>query len=195
MSTTLYSSHHCPFCARTESTLLYAKIELNIKMVDFNALPPELLQIKIDASIPFLAFETGEYLDESWDIMQWALKQHDPDNWLGIENKHFSETDMLIETYDYSFYNDYKSYRDADDKLDHRETCEEYLEELNDMLKQQTYLLADHITVADIAITPFIFLLAKIEPQWFQQLPYPSLLSWLKTMSQKPCFSDVLKTL
>ncbi len=195
MPTTLYSSHHCPFCARTESTLLYTKIDLNIEIVNFNALPKQLLNIKIDASIPFLTIDASNYLDESWDIMLWALKQNDPNNWLGVDNQYISETDMLIETYDYSFYNDYKDYRDADNKSEFRETCEEYLEELDIMLKPQTYLIADHITVADIAITPFIYLLSMVEPEWFKKTPYPSLHNWFKTMSNESYFSDVLKNL
>ncbi len=188
MTHIIYSAHHCPFCARAVSTLHYAGISTEIRTCDFLNMPPEADAILAQSSIPLLVHPDNTYIDESWDIVKWALQQSDPDNWLGDKQQFLHDTEMLVETYDHSFMSAFKTYKDSKNSAKTRLECEEYLEELEDMLKKNTYLLTNHITVADISIVAFIRLFAQQEPQWFNHAPYPHCRQWLKRMTTTPHF-------
>ena len=188
----LYTSHDCPFCERAISTLKYADIDTEIRSVDFNHMPEQANAIVASPSVPLLVHPNKSYLDESWDMVKWALEQNDPNNWLGKDHQFLQEAEMLVETYDHSFYSDYKTYVTSASLANARQACEEYVEEIEDMLNEHEYLLADHITIADISIVGFIRLFSLHEPQWFAQAPYPKCRSWISRLTSTPYFKAAL---
>jgi len=188
----IYTSHDCPFCARAMTALKYAGIKTEVRTADFNNMPEEAKKVIVNPSVPLLVLDNGTVIDESWDIVKWALNENDPDNWLGDNHAFVFDTEMLVETYDHSFYSDYKTYRDDPTSKEKRDECEEYLEELEEVLNEQSFLLANQISVADISIIAFIRLLSNIEPEWFDSLPYPKCQQWLKTITALSCFKSTL---
>jgi len=193
MTQTLYTSYDCPFCARAISALKISGVTTELRYCDHQDMPAAAEAILSQSSIPLLVHPNASYIDESWDIVKWALMKNDPENWLGKDQQFLQEAEMLVETYDHSFMADLKTYTHAADPAPARAECEEYIEELEDMLNEHSYLLADHITIADISIVAFIRLFSLHEPTWFAAAPYPKCRQWLKRITQTDYFKMALK--
>jgi glutathione S-transferase len=194
----LYSFRRCPYCMRAHMALKYAGLKIILREVELSDLPAEVLAVSPHATVPALVISENEYMDESSDIVKWAVQQNDPENWLGENNEYLNDAEMLVETNDYSFKEDLDHYKYADRHPEqtmeyYRQRCEEFLEELNEMLEQSNFLLADHITIADIAVFPFIRQFAMVDKQWFDQAPYPELQRWLDLILNTEHFSEAFK--
>lgn len=183
-SAILYSFRRCPYAMRARLALKYSGVSVELREVDLNNPPAELVAISDKATVPVLQLPDGSVIDESWDIVQWAVKYNDPDLWLGENNKYLIESDMLLETNDYAFKHDLDHYKYADRYPEHpmeyyREQGEEFLQELEERLNSTRFLLADTASIADISIFPFIRQFAMVDQRWFDQAPYPKLQKWI----------------
>ena len=74
-----------------------------------------------------------------------------------------------------------------------RQRCEKFIQELNDMLEENKFLLAEHITIADVAVFPFIRQFAMVDQEWFDSTPYPAVQRWLDIMLATKWFSEAFK--
>lgn len=193
MNAILYSYDQCPYCARSIAALKYAQIDVELRGVHLDKLPSALTDIKANVSVPFLIIDSSNHMNESWDIVKWALQQNDPEFWLGKGNEFLLDTEMLIETNDSFFAPALYQYRQSAKPANNRSDCEEYLEEIEDMLNEHEYLLANHMTIADISIVSFIRLFSLHEPSWFSTAPYPKCRQWLKLISATDYFKTALK--
>ena len=194
----LYSFRRCPYCMRVHMALKYARLKIILREVELSDLPSEALAVSPHATVPSLVISENEYMDESWDIVKWATQQSDPENWLGENNEYLKDAEMLVETNDYSFKDDLDHYKYADRFPEqameyYRQRGEEFLEELNEMLEQNNFLLAEHITIADIAVFPFIRQFAMVDKGWFDKAPYPQLQRWLDFILETEWFSEAFK--
>ena len=188
----LYATHECPYCQRTEATLFYAGIQVELRTVDLNHLPAQLTGLKANASVPFLLFEDGSFIDESWEICKWALQQNDPDEWLGKEQNLLLDCEMIVETNDHFFAPALYDYRKADNPQAYRSDCEEYLEEIEDALNEHRFLVDQQLRAADIITASFVRLFSLKEPDWFANAPYPKIRTWLKTVIATPYYQHAL---
>jgi glutathione S-transferase len=194
----LYSFRRCPYCMRAHMALKYTGLKIILRDVKLSNLPEEALAVSPHATVPSLVIGKDEYMDESWDIVKWATQQNDPENWLGESNKYLQDAEMLVETNDFSFKEDLDHYKYADRHPEHpmeyyRQRCEEFLEELNETLEENTFLLAERITIADIAVFPFIRQFAMVDKSWFDKSPYPELQRWLDFMLDTEWFKEAFK--
>ncbi len=193
----LYSSNNCPFCQRARMALKYSKQKVILRNVELSQLPPEALAVSSHATVPSLVISDEEFFDESWDIAKWALKQHDPENFLGKENEYLNETEMLVEINDHSFKDDLYYYKSTDNEAEHpreyyRQRGEEFIEELNEMLEENKFLLSEYMSVADIAIFPFVYMFAMVDKPWFDKMPYGKLHAWFNFMLNSEYFKSVM---
>ena len=130
--------------------------------------------------------------------LKWALSQHDPENWLGDDKTYLLDAEILIETNDYSFKLDLDHYKYADrhpemTQEQYRISCEEFIEELEDMLSKHRYLLADKITLADIGVFPFVRQFSLVDKDWFEQSDYPKTRNWLQGLIDSVLFQQVFQ--
>lgn len=193
----LYSFRRCPYAMRARLALRYSGVKVEIREVDLKHKPVEMLSLDNDATVPILQFPDGKIIAESWDIIIWAVRQNDPDRWLGIDESCLHGSEMLIEMNDYSFKTDLDHYKYADRYPLHpaeyyRAECEEFLQELEERLSQSKYLLGDTVSVADIGIMPFIRQFAYVDKQWFDQAPYANLQLWLQEFLLTPLFESTM---
>ena len=143
--------------------------------------------------MPVLQLENAEIVDESLDIMRWALGQQDLDHWLvGIEQQQ-----PLIENCDASFKYWLDKYKYADRHPEHsmlyyREQCSEFLAELESRLHKTSFLCADQMRFADAAIFPFIRQFAHVDKNWFFQSDYPHLQKWLQDQLDSALFQAIM---
>lgn len=194
----LYSFRRCPYCMRAHMALKYSGVKVELREVDLQDYPPQALKISAKATVPVLHLPDGTVIDESWDIVKWALAQNDPDSWSGKNNEHALDAEILIETNDFSFKEDLDHYKYADRHPEHseahyRKSCEVFIEELEDMLSENSYLLADELSLADIGVFPFVRQFSLVDKDWFEQAPYPRVRQWLNKLINTKLFNDVFQ--
>ncbi len=192
----LYTFRRCPYAIRARMALAYAKIDVNQHEVDLKNKPPELLNASAKGTVPVLLLEDGRVLDQSMDIVIWALTQSDPDGWLTTKLK--DKANELIYFNDIKFkplLDNYKYPQNSEknDPAYYRDKARIYLNHLDSLLKSNRYLLTDRISFADIAIVPFIRQFYMVDKQWLEHSEYKYLQSWLDSFLNSELFLSVMK--
>ncbi|MDD1016046.1 glutathione S-transferase [Pseudomonas rubra] len=193
----LYSFRRCPWAMRARLALRYAECPVEIREVSLKAKPAELLALSPKGTVPVLS--AGEQvLEESLEIMRWALARHDPQDWQLVADPQAAQAaDALIERNDREFKAQVNLYKYAErypqhSREEYREQAETWLAELDERLAQQAYLFADHASMADAALLPLMRQFAGVEPQWFAQAPYPHLRAWLQGWLESALFKAIM---
>lgn len=193
----LYSFRRCPYAMRARLALQYSGIKVELREVVLRDKPQEMLSLSSTGTVPVLELPGKEVLAESWDIMLWALRQNDPECWLGRNESLLSDAAMLVEMNDYSFKPDLDHYKYADRYPEHpreyyRSQGEEFLQQLEEMLSGSRFLLGGKVSAADIAVFPFIRQFAFVDKNWFDQTPYVNLQQWLQGFLQDSLFGSIM---
>ena len=147
--------------------------------------------------MPVLQLEE-RVIDESIEVMDWALAQSDPDNWLALDLQQQQQQQSLIEENDNQFklWLDKYKYWDRHPEQSqqvYRSQAEKFISKLEKNLTQHSYLLGNKICMADIAIFPFIRQFAFVDKDWFDQADYPNLQQWLNKFLESHLFNQVMK--
>ncbi|WP_160062701.1 glutathione S-transferase [Psychromonas sp. L1A2] len=195
MSPILYSFRRCPYAMRARLAIAISEQDVRLREIVLKHKPTELLAISPNKTIPVLKINEQEVLDESLEIMVWALSKNDPQQWI---NDSLQEMLSLIDNNDYEFKSWLDKYKYADrfpeyEQVYYRDQAEDFLMELESRLHKQTYLFADHITLADMAIFPFIRQFASVDKNWFEQSPYLLVQQWLIKLINSDLFISCMK--
>ena len=194
----LYSFRRCPYAIRARLALHYSGFKVVLREVVLRHKPPSLLQCSPKGTVPVLILPHGQVIDESYDIMLFALQHHDPDQWLkGLHPIKRAETEALIAHNDgeFKFWLDRYKYSDRypDYPVDYyRGQGGLFLARLETKLVASTYLFGDRAGLADMAIFPFIRQFAQVDRVWFDQSSYPLVGAWLDRLLEAPFFSAVM---
>ena len=189
----LYSFRRCPYAMRARLALHYAGVPVRIIEVSLKAKPAEMLALSPKGTVPVLVVD-GVVIDESLAIMQWALAQHDPEDWLlGGDPTVLA----LIAENDHGFKHHLNRYKYAERYPEqpmeqYRAEGEVFLQKLDGLLAGRSYLLADHPSLADMAVAPFVRQFAHVDRQWFASTPYTRLQQWLEAFLHSPLFIGVM---
>jgi len=176
--------------------LEYASINCELREVKLSNKPQAMINISNKGTVPVLQLTDGSVIDESLDIMLWALEQTDPDQWLGVEQKN---TLLLIEKYDQEFtqyldqYKYFQRYPEHS-QLYYREKAEIFIELLETNLQEHNgiALVSNRVTLVDVAIFPFIRQFAHVDWEWFSNSQYKNLISWLLKFEESELFLAVM---
>lgn len=194
----LYSFRRCPFAMRARLALKYAQIDVAVREVVLRDKPLALIACSPKATVPVLALPDGSVLDESFDIMRWALAQHDPDMWMRSEEA--VETAALIVCNDGPFkrlldqYKYPERYTDAPSAAACRdEAAALVLDPLAQRLTSHRFLLRETLSMADMAIVPFIRQFAAVDPVWFEDTASVALQRWLHELVDGQLFQSVMQ--
>lgn len=191
---TLYSFRRCPYAMRARMALRYSGVPVEIVEVSLKAKPAEMLAISPKGTVPVLD-AGGRVIDESLEIMRWALAQNDPQGWLLAGDSRIAE---LIEANDQGFKVQLNRYKYAERYPEqpmevYRAEGAVYLQRLEVLLNDRDYLLADHPSLADIALLPFVRQFAHVDREWFAQTPYVRLQAWLQRFLESELFTSIMK--
>ncbi|PNA01020.1 MULTISPECIES: glutathione S-transferase [unclassified Pseudomonas] len=191
---TLYSFRRCPYAMRARMALRYSGVPVEIVEVSLKAKPAEMLAISPKGTVPVLD-AGGQVIDESLEIMRWALAQNDPDNWLLGGDSRIAE---LIEANDQVFKVHLNRYKYAERYPEqpmevYRAEGALFLQKLDELLEGRDYLLAGHPSLADIALLPFVRQFAHVDRDWFAQTPYVRLQAWLQRFLESELFTGIMK--
>ncbi|MFJ7312141.1 glutathione S-transferase [Pseudomonas sp. NPDC098747] len=191
---TLYSFRRCPYAMRARMALRYSGVPVNIVEISLKAKPAEMLAISPKGTVPVLDAD-GRVIDESLEIMRWALAQNDPQDWLLGGDPRIAE---LIDANDQVFKVHLNRYKYAERYPEqpmelYRAEGAVFLHRLDELLQGRDYLLTDHASLADVALLPFIRQFAHVDREWFAQTPYVRLQAWLQHFLESDLFTSIMK--
>ncbi len=206
----MYSLRHCPWAMRARMAVLLAKQPVMLRDIVLKHKPAELLAASPKGSVPVLVISDQEVIndqellngeqviEQSLDIMLWALGKTDPHNLLYSDDpKALPAMLALIHTSDTDFRNKLKKYKCAaryhdPDEIEYRQQCEAFIGELEQRLTAHQCLMGDKPSLADYALLPNIRQFARVDRKWYVQAPYPKLQNWLNGHLQSALFSKVM---
>jgi len=190
----LYSYRRCPYAIRARLAIAAGAVNVQTIEIDLKAKPAHMLEISPKATVPVLELPDGRVIDESLDIMLWALQAHDPQGLLELHD----EARVLIDRNDGEFKYALDRYkypeRYPEFTVQHyRAQAETVLADLNRRLAQHRYLLGDKPHLADLALLPFIRQFAQVDRAWFDTSVYSKLRAWLDAWTSSDLFTGVMR--
>ncbi|MGE6246646.1 glutathione S-transferase [Psychrobacter proteolyticus] len=191
----LYSFRRCPYAMRARLGILFAELSVELREITLKNKPEQMLAISPKGTVPVLQLSDGSVIEESLEIIVWALKQKDPQGLL--DKSVLLQANDLIERNDNEFKYWLDRYKYADrhfemTQAEFRQKGEVFLQVLEDLLTNRTYLLGSNVTIADISIMPFVRQFAHVDRDIFYSLPYPKLQLWLQHWLEHPLFVQAM---
>jgi glutathione S-transferase len=198
MKPLLYTFRRCPFAIRARLAIKVSGIAVDMQEISLRAKPEEMLKCSPKGTVPVLRFADGRVLEQSLDIMQWALSLNDPECWLESDQTKTIEALSLIKRNDESFKPALDRYKYAVRFPEHseehyREQAEPFLVDLNTRLRTNGFLMSDRFTLPDMAIFPFIRQFCNVNPDWFHTSQYQYLIQWLDHLVESALFQNVMQ--
>jgi len=194
----LYSLRNCPYAMRARLAIFKADQTVLLRDLVLSNKPAEMIAVSPKGTVPVLVLADETVIEESLDIMLWALRETDPNDLLHSQ-KECSLPIMLslINLFDTDFKTCLEQYKCAkryqeDNITQCRASCEQYIQQLEQRLTEHTFLISDKESLADIALIPFIRQFARIERQWYLQSAYPMVRQWLNRYLQSATFTKVM---
>jgi glutathione S-transferase len=173
--------------------IAYAGIEVGLREVVLKNKPGAMLEASSKGTVPVLIDTNGRVIDESLDVMAWALDQQDSDHWLsgmGLQ-------DPLINSCDNTFKHWLDRYKYAvrfpeQTEQWYREQGEHFLDQLEQLLADHLYLRGDSLSAVDVAVMPFVRQFAAVDTNWWSGRPYPQVATWLELLLESDLFKGVM---
>ncbi|MBL4892612.1 MAG: glutathione S-transferase [Rhizobiaceae bacterium] len=193
----LYSFRRCPYAMRARLAIAVSGMACELREIVLRDKAPEFLITSPKATVPVL-IDDGQVIEESIDIIFWALGRNDPENWLAPEIGTLEEMQLLITEGDGPFKDHldrykYASRHDDVDSDEEREAASEFLFKLNVLLSDRVYLFGGRISLADMALAPFVRQFANVDRGWFDAQPWPNLLRWLTEFLESERFQSIME--
>jgi glutathione S-transferase len=190
----LYSFRRCPYAMRARLALASSGLSVSLREVVLRDKPPEMVAASPKATVPVLVLPEGEVLEESLDVMHWALGQSDPENWLGCNR---ATIDKLVAQNDGPFKHHLDRYKyenryDGAVAEEHRSEAALILHGLDERLSKSDWLCGANASFADYAILPFVRQFANTDRAWFDAQDWPHLRAWLERFLASERFKSVM---
>lgn len=193
----LYSFRRCPYAMRARMAIAVSGIRVELREVILRDKPTEMLAASTKGTVPVLILPDDTVIDESLDVMHWALEQNDPEGWLAADA---GETAALIAANDGPFKHHldrfkYATRYEGADPVEHRSLAEPHLRALDARLRQSPHLFGARPTLADIAIFPFVRQFAAAAGDWMRDDRFAALNAWLGHHVSSSLFQNIMKKL
>ena len=194
----LYTFRRCPYAIRARLALRYAGIKVVLREVDLRRKPVSMVNISPKGTVPVLVLDGKScglhVIDESVDIMFWALGQNDPDGWLRVGRE---IANIWIQKNDVQFkpWLDRYKYPERGAPFaegNARRHCEKFMDELEQCLRLQPYICSSQASIVDYALYPFVRQFAFVDRDWFLSSEYVAVSRWLQAWLESPLFSAVM---
>ena len=191
MLAVLYTFRRCPYAIRARLAIAASGIQVEYREILLNDKPPAMLALSPKGTVPVLVLPSLQVIDESLDIMYWALGQNDPEHWLAGNNP-----DLIFHNDQvFKFWLDRYKYADRypeQSRTDYREQGALFLQHLERLLKRSGGLCGVHHTLTDYAIAPFVRQFAHVDKDWFYNSSYTHVSQWLDTILFSELFQQVM---
>ncbi|MEO1964064.1 glutathione S-transferase [Hyphomonas sp.] len=194
----LYTFRRCPYAMRARLALSAAQLDIRVREVVLRDKPAAMLEASPKGTVPVLVLESGEVIDESLDVMRWALAENDPEGWLEADA---AETDALIAQNDgpfkraldrYKYPNRYED--EGADPVANREAGLAILKGLSEQIAAHGgQLFGPAPTLADMAIFPFVRQFAHTDMDWWEAAAPGPVKTWLAGHKESTRFRAIMK--
>lgn len=186
----LYSFRRCPYAMRARMALTASNTKVRLREIVLRDKPEEMLEASPKGTVPVL-IDDNTVIDESINVMRWALGRNDPEQWLCGDDKDLiaacdGEFKHHLDRYKYA-----TRYEDADPD-EHRTEGMKFIHRLADRLASQPYLNGDERSLADIAIFPFIRQFRIADTDWFDENAPEPVRDWLKRLMESDLFKSIM---
>ena len=189
--TTLYSFRRCPYAMRARMALSVSGAQYEHREVVLRDKPPEMLEVSPKGTVPVLVTQDAGVLEESLDIMRWALAQSDPECWLERQDE------ALLAANDGPFKHHLDRYKystryDDVDPEEHGAKAVGHLRVLDQRLAASPYLCGEKRGFADIAIFPFVRQFVNADKAWFAAQGLEYVENWLASLTGSDLFAGIM---
>ena len=193
----LYSFRRCPYAMRARLAIAASGQRCELREVVLRDKPEALRLASAKATVPVLVLPDGRVIDESLDIMLWALGLHDPQEWLRGSGDELRDMLDWVAQCDGPFKKHLDRYKyphryDLPDGLADRALGAVFLDRLNPPLQNQPYLMGAQISLMDMAIAPFVRQFAHTDAAWFADQVWPDLQRWLAAFEVSALYLSVM---
>lgn len=185
----LYSYRRCPYAMRARMALFMAKINVEVREISFKNKPAEMLAASPKGTVPVLVLTNGKVLEESIDIVHWALTPQLCPLHQALISQNDGEFKKYLDRYKYPS----RFPQENQNPVFWRTQALPFLEKLEELLAAHPYLNGEKLGVVDISIMPFVRQFSKVDEAWWQTTPFPHTQKWLKNMVEAPLFTSVMK--
>lgn len=199
----LYSFRRCPYAMRARLALAASGLQVQLREIVLRQKPASMLEISPKGTVPVLLLADQTVLEQSLDIMWWALEQGDPERLLpkGAELEQMQQLIAIndgafkaaLDRYKYPprYTHEYADLTAEEFAQHHQALGAEHLWELDHRLSRHDYLLGP-LSMADLAIAPFVRQYAHTNAEWFQQQGWTHLQQWLQRFLESRRFARIM---
>ena len=192
----LYSFRRCPYAMRARLALVAGGQRCELREVALKNKPADMLAASPKGTVPVLVAEDGAVLEQSLDVMLWALRRSDPHGWLQPETGTLLDMLALVAACDEGFKPQLDRYKYPDRHADGGEPARErgaaFLRDLEARLSTSANLAGTRTTLADAALMPFVRQFAMVDAAWFGAQPWPRLQAWLSGWTASELFERAM---
>ena len=193
----LYSFRRCPYAMRARSAIAISSQACELREVVLRNKPAALLQVSAKGTVPVLVVRDGLVIEQSLDIMLWALQQNDPAHWLDPTLQDIHAMLALIAECDGQFKHHLDRYKypqryGNENGDEHRAQAGQWINTLEARLCDAPYLFGAHAALADMAIAPFVRQFAHTDLDWFQAQRWPKVQGWLQAWCDSDLFDCIM---
>lgn len=193
----LYSFRRCPYAMRARLAIASAGQPCRLREIVLRDKPQAMLDASPKGTVPVLALSDGRVIDESLEIMLYALRGADPEGWLAPQEGSLDEMLALIAACDGPFKHHLDRYKYASRHEgavaeDHRQAAMPFLQMLDERLAARSQLFGARIALADMAVMPFVRQFASTDRDWFATMPLAHLQRWLAGHVKSARFKTVM---
>jgi glutathione S-transferase len=194
----LYSFRRCPFAMRARFALVAADCACEWREVLLRDKPAALREASPKATVPVLVEADGHVIDQSLEIMLWALRQRDPAGWLRPERGTLDDMLAWVGQCDGSFKDNLDRYKypnrfEGAEGSQHRDAATAFLGALNERTASEGFLFGGRPALADMAIAPFVRQFAQVDPAWFDANVGAPLRAWLEHLTHSALWERAMR--
>jgi len=198
----LYTFRRCPYAIRARLAILVSGVTVEAREIELRSKPQAMLDISPKGTVPVLQLADGRVIDESLDIMRWALDINDPQHWLSNDREWLAEAASLIDDNDgpfkqlldrYKYPARYQDFAPGIGTAHYRNEAGVFLRRLSSRLARQPFLMGAATSLPDAAIFPFVRQFAQVDKAWFDRAHEGPLAQWLDALVGSPIFVSVMR--
>ena len=194
----LYSFRRCPYAMRARLAIKASGLIVEIREVELKNKPKEFLNISPKATVPIVCISSKQIIEESLDIMEWALKINDPLKLLKNEKLNRIEIHSILNKLENEFKQNLDRYKyssrfDLPNPKLYRDKNLQTLNEFNNLLQNNKGICSSNLSLLDYAVFPFIRQFRNVNSVWFDSLELKFLQTWLYELIDSDEFSSIMK--
>ena len=188
----LWSFRRCPYAMRARLAIQSSGQPVALQEILLKDKPAPFLAASPKGTVPVL-HDGDHVIEESRDVMLWALSRADPEGWLDMPEEGFALIDECDGPFKAALDHTKYAVRYPDlDEAAEREKALTFLRRLDTRLQETTFLMGNRRTLADMAILPFVRQFANTDRVWFDAQGLKALVIWLDEFLASDRFRGVM---